>query len=167
MVIVVTGLGAASALVAALVFMGGMLLILYTDLTQQRIYNWILMLLVALYPPLAISSGFDFTAIVMAIGTAMLVFMAGIGCFSAGWLGVDSVKLAAICALWLGPETIISFTLWTLILGSMVTMSVMALRRKRALDEGRPYLAGQPLPFGPGMALAAVILFPQSTWGVI
>ena len=158
---------AASPLIAALVFMGGMIQVMYTDLTQQRIYDSAIVLLLAMYVPLAVMSGFDFTAIVMSLGTALIVFMAGFGCFSAGWLGSGSVKLAAICALWLGPETIIPFVLWTVILGSMVTLSVMALRRKRAREAGVKSRSREPLPFGPGIALAAVILFPQSTWGVM
>ena len=95
------------------------------------------------------------------------MFLAGFGCFYAGWLGGGDVKLAAVSALWLGPGTVIHFILWTAILGSIVTLSILALRRKRALERGRTTQHDRFLPYGPGMALAAIILFPQSSWGML
>ena len=157
----------ASVVTAAVVFMGAMLHVMYTDLTRQRIYNASMLFLLASYFPLALASGFSLEAIAMAIGTGLIVFMAGFGCFSAGWLGGGDVKLGAVSALWLGPEVVISYLLWTAILGSMVTLSILLLRRKRALEAGIPYDRAAALPYGPGMALAAIILFPQSTWGLI
>ena len=157
----------ASVITAAVVFMGAMLHVMYTDLTQQRIFNWVILLLLILYFPLAFTAGYELSAVAMAVGTAMIVFMAGFGFFSAGWLGGGDVKLAAASALWLGPETVVSYILWTAILGSMVTLSIMVLRRKRANETGSSYDPRASLPYGPGMALAAIILFPQSGWGVM
>lgn len=157
----------ASIITAAIVFMGAMMHVMYTDLTQQRIYNWAILMLLSLYFPLALSAGFDLQAVAMASGTAMIVFMAGLGCFSAGWLGGGDVKLAAVSALWLGPETVISYILWTAILGSIVTLSIMVLRRRQAMASGQDYNRHASLPYGPGMALAAIILFPQSNWGMM
>ena len=154
----------ASVLAAAAIFMGAMIHVIYTDLTQQRIPNRIVLLLLAAFLPLAAVSGFSFQTIAFAIGSAILIFVAGFGCFYAGWLGGGDVKLAAVCALWLGPGTVIHFVLWTAILGSIVTLSILALRRKRALETGQEYRRDRFLPYGPGMALAAIILFPQSSW---
>ncbi len=157
----------ASIVTAAIVFMGVMMHVMYTDLTQQRIYNWAVLLLLTLYFPLAVSAGFELQSIAMALGVGMIVFVGGLGCFSGGWLGGGDVKLAAVSALWLGPETVISYILWTAILGSMVTLSIMVLRRRRAIEAGLPYDSRASLPYGPGMALAAIILFPQSNWGLM
>lgn len=157
-----------SAFTASILFMGAMIHVLYTDLTQERIHNWLILSLLTVYFPLAMTAGFSLPHIAMSVGTGMIVFMAGLGCFSAGWLGGGDVKLAAVTALWLGPETVISYLLWTAILGSMITFSILALRRKRALEAGLGFNArGTSLPYGPGMALAAIILFPQSTWGIL
>lgn len=159
--------GSASMLAAAAIFMGAMIHVMYTDLTQQRIHNRVILLLLAVFVPLAAISGFSLQAISLSFGTAILVFIAGFGCFSAGWLGGGDVKLAAVSALWLGPGTVIHFILWTAVLGSMVTLSILALRRKRALESGQAYQRDRFLPYGPGMALAAIILFPQSSWGLL
>lgn len=154
----------ASVLAAAAIFMGAMIHVMYTDLTQQRIHNRVILLLLAAFLPLAAISGFSLQTIALSAGSAVLVFLAGFGCFYAGWLGGGDVKLAAVSALWLGPGTVIHFVLWTAILGSMITLSILALRRKRALENGLEYRRDRFLPYGPGMALAAIILFPQSSW---
>ena len=157
----------ASVITASVVFMGAMIWVMYTDLTQQRIPNAVILFLVVTYLPLALSAGFELDAMTYAFGSALIVFMAGFGCFSAGWLGGGDVKLAAVSALWLGHDTVISYVLWTAILGSIVTLSIMALRRKRAIDADLPFDRHTSLPYGPGMALAAIILFPQSGWGAL
>lgn len=159
--------GSASMLAAAAIFMGAMIHVMYTDLTQQRILNPVILLLLGAYLPLATISGMTLQTIILSFGSALLVFLAGFGCFHAGWLGGGDVKLAAVSALWLGPGTVIHFILWTAILGSIVTLSILALRRKRALESGRASQSDRFLPYGPGMALAAIILFPQSTWAVL
>lgn len=150
--------------IASLVFMGAMIHVMYTDLTQQRIHNWIIIGLVAVYLPLGLAAGFDLEDLAMGFGAGLIVFMAGFGCFAMGWLSASDVKLAAVSAMWLGPTVVIHYLLWTAILGTMITFAILALRRKRALEEGRLYHRGLPLPYGPGMALAAIILFPQSGW---
>lgn len=160
-------LGSASTITAAIVFMGAMIHAMYTDLTQERIHNWTILAMLALFVPLASTAGVGFNEITLAFGTALVVFMAGFGCFAAGWLGGGDVKLAAAAALWLGPGAVIPFVLWTAILGTMITLSILALRRKRMLDAGLDYQRPDFLPYGPGIALAAIVIFPQSTWGLM
>ena len=157
----------ASVVTAALVFMGAMMHVMYTDLTRQRIYNSVILVLLGLYFPLALTAGFSLDFVALSLGTGLVVFLGGFACFSAGWLGGGDVKLAAVSAVWLGPGTVIPFLLWTAILGSIVTVSIMVLRRKRAQEAGLPFDRAASLPYGPGMALAAIILFPQSSWGMM
>ena len=153
----------ASVITAAVVFMGAMLHVMYTDLTQERIHNWIILGMLGLFVPLASTAGFEFSQIAMAFGTALVVSLAGFGCFTAGWLGGGDVKLAATAALWLGPGSVIPFVLWTAILGTMITLSILALRRKRMMDAGMQYERPNFLPYDPKITLTTIIIFPQST----
>ena len=157
--------GTIFGIVASLIFMGAMVHVLYTDLTQERIHNWVIIGLIALYLPLGFAAGFELQDLAMGFGAGLIVFMAGFGCFTMGWLDAGDVKLAAVSAMWLGPTVVFHYLLWTAILGTMITFAILALRRKRALEEGREFRRGLPLPYAPGMALAAIILFPQSGWG--
>lgn len=155
------------ALLAAALFMGAMVVVLYTDLTKQVIPGWITLALLVIFLPMAISSGLDLQTIALSVGAGLMIFMAGFGCYTIGILDGPEIKLAAVSALWLGPGAALLYVLWTAILGTMVTFAILALRRKRAIEAGEAYRKEAFLPYGPGMALAAIILFPQSSWAFV
>lgn len=159
-------LASVAPMIAGAVFMGGMAHVIYTDLTTHRIRNWLIIALLVAYWPLAMIAEFSMGLIVASAGIGLLVFMTAFGCFAAGWVGGGDVKLAGVSVLWLGPDLAIIYLLWTAILGSLVALAILAARRLQVQRGEMAATLTTALPYGPGMALAAVILFPQSPWGL-
>src|SRR5690606_29414132 len=114
------GMSAATipALLACGLFGAGMLHAAVTDLRHRRIRNWLVAALAAAWAPMAIVVGVPGDQMVASALAAALVFFAGFGCFSAGWLGGGDVKLAAVAVLWLGAGQAITFLLLAAVLGA-------------------------------------------------
>lgn len=151
--------------IAAMLFLCAMLYATVSDLRRKRIPNWLVIALGAAYLPLALAAGYTPLEMVINLGAAALVFAAGLYCFSRGWLGGGDVKLAAVSSLWLGAGLTLPYLLLTALFGGAFTLAaliglrVMAHkgRRSGSLREGG-------LPYGPGMACAALLLFQISPW---
>ncbi|MEM1298782.1 MAG: pilus assembly protein CpaA, partial [Pseudomonadota bacterium] len=80
-------------------------------------------------------------------------------------IGGGDVKLGAVCTLWLGAALAVPYILLTAIFGALfAAAAVVGVRIMiRAGREGTSLREGG-LPYGPGMACAALLLFQLSPW---
>lgn len=154
-----------ASVVATLVFILAMLYVTVTDLRTKRIPNWLMITLAVAYLPLALAAGYAPEDMVLNLGAAAVVFAAGLYCFSRNWIGGGDVKLAAVTVLWLGAALAVPYVLLTAIFGAVFTIAaIVGLRMlARAGHEGGSLREGG-LPYGPGMACAALLLFQVSPW---
>ena len=88
-------------------------------------------------------------------GLAGFAVMLAIFLLSRGGMGGGDVKFALVLGMWLGWETALLSLLFAFIIGGVTGIMLMALKIKSRKD---------PVPFGPFMALSALIfvLFGQS-----
>jgi prepilin peptidase CpaA len=159
--------GGASALVACGIFAAGMIYATVTDLRHRRIRNWLVTALAICWAPMAIAAGLTVGQMAGSMLASVLVFAAGLGIFSAGWLGGGDVKLAAVAVLWLGAGQAVSFLFLTALLGAALSLVVLAARWLRPFAaDGRTgaEASAREVPYGPALALAAIGLLNGSPW---
>jgi len=149
---------------AVVIFFSGMLHASLTDLKHRKITNFTILALLALWLPVAVITGLPWDAMVTSVFAAVLVFILGFGCFCMGWVGGGDVKLAAIASLWLGAGLTPAFLMLATIFGAVIALifAAIAYLKRRS---GEPIQAElMMLPYGPGLASAAVVLFGKSQW---
>jgi prepilin peptidase CpaA len=141
------------------------------DLITMKIRNEIVLFLLAVYAAIAPLAGLDAVqigwsaAVAFGVLTGMFVF------FGFGWIGGGDAKLAAIIALWLGPEHTLSYLLYTAIFGGVLTLGLLQFRSMplpvycvripwlTQLHEPR-----NGVPYGVAIATAALFVFPSTIW---
>lgn len=156
---------------AALMFPGLMILAGVLDLTTMRIPNWLVVALLAGYAAAAPAAGLGLYPIGYAAAVAMIVFVAGFGCFAMGWIGGGDAKLAPVAVLWLGADHALIFLMWTALLGGALTLLQLAFRRaplpaawSRQDWIVRLHGGAAGVPYGIAMAAAALVVFPETIW---
>jgi len=109
------------------------------------------------------------------LGSAALIFAAGLVCFSRGWLGGGDVKLMSATILLVGAEGTMPFLLGMALAGGLLSVIVLIwtlyarkLSRAKsvsanAMREDHDTAPPPPsVPYGIAIAVAAVcVLFPQ------
>lgn len=100
-----------------------------------------------------------------------LVLAAGFTLFSFGAIGGGDAKLAAATALWLGSEHLLPYLVYAAICGGLLTLVLLKLRSvplpERISNVGwiaRLYRADEGVPYGIALAIAALIVYPQTPW---
>ncbi|MEM9108386.1 MAG: prepilin peptidase [Pseudomonadota bacterium] len=149
---------------AMVIFFGGMLHASITDLKHRKIANLTILGLLALWLPVALIAGLNGSAMLGSVSAAVLVFVLGFVCFCFGWCGGGDVKLAAVAVLWLGAAMAPAYLMLSAIFGALIALVfiVLAYLKRR---WGTPIQTdAKMLPYGPGLASAAVVLFGKSQW---
>ncbi len=132
---------------------------LITDARRYIIPNWTVLAVILLY----------FMAFFLLPGRINLLsgIYAGLGCFAVGYLifilrimGGGDVKLISALALWTGLETLLDFIFLTAIIGGVLTILLLIIRRIKRSSASLPRLLrkGQPVPYGIAIALAFLTL---------
>ena len=149
-----------SAGLAAIVFLGAMAVVIYTDLTTRQIHNKLIVLLLGLYAPLVIASGGGLAVLLSGVLAALPVLVLGFLCFSLGWMGGGDAKLMPVSVLWLGPALGIWYLLVGALLGAMLTLGLLLYRRVASTGP----TDDPEIPYGPALALSGALMFLQSWW---
>jgi prepilin peptidase CpaA len=147
------------ALPLCAVFVAAMALVIFTDLKWRIIPNWLVLGLLLAYPAglfgLSLGSEFMLGGLIVAGILFVLCFLA----FLKGWMGGGDAKLIPVIALWLGAALTPPFLIYATALGGLLTIAFIVLTKgRREADE--PLV----VPYGPALAVAALILFPGSQW---
>jgi prepilin peptidase CpaA len=95
--------------------------------------------------------------------------VAGMALFAAGWVGGGDAKLFAMACLWLGWDSMFEYTLVASLLGGMLTIALLMLRRLPlpALLAAQPWLVrladrNSGVPYGVALAIAALVVLPDT-----
>ena len=85
---------------------------------------------------------------------ALIVFLVGVGLFSAGAFGGGDVKLLAVTTLWAGPTMVLPFLIVTALAGGLLSLTVLM----RAQLAGRSlHVAAKPnVPYGVAIAIGGI-----------
>lgn len=143
------------------------------DLTSMKIRNWLVLLLVAVYAVLAPLAGLGLQEIGLGAIVAGTVFLCTFTLFGFGWIGGGDAKLATATALWLGADYVLGYLAYMAIFGGLLVLALLAFRNVK-LPTGwlvpawiaRLHSPQTGVPYGVAMALAALVVFPQTHWVV-
>jgi prepilin peptidase CpaA len=160
-------------LAAMLVFALAMVQAALSDLTTMKIRNGLVLVLLGAFATLAPLSGFAPSEIGLSAAVAAAVLVAGFLAFAQGWIGGGDAKLAAVTALWFGPDHTPVYLVYSALFGGILTL---ALLQFRALIPALPnFLHNRAwiarlhardcgVPYGVAMAIAALMVFPHTRW---
>ncbi|SFZ86437.1 prepilin peptidase CpaA [Devosia enhydra] len=141
----------------------------FSDLFTMRLSNGLALMVVIAFFAAALIAGLPFETIGMHVLAALLVLAIAFGLFAAGWVGGGDAKLVAAITLWLGFGLTLPYLVYASILGGILTLNILLLRRLplnpyfarwRWLE--RLHDAREGVPYGIALAIAAVVLYAQT-----
>jgi len=99
------------------------------------------------------------------------VLVIAVGFFSMGWIGGGDAKLAAATALWFGFDFLLDYLIYASLLGGVLTLLLIEFRTLPlpALLARQPWVLrlherGGGIPYGIALAVAALIVYPETAW---
>ncbi|MGH6840708.1 MAG: A24 family peptidase [Methylocella sp.] len=140
-----------------------------SDLLTMTISNRISIALAVLFIAMAFACGLPATQILwhLTAGAAVLVFAFGL--FAMGWIGGGDAKLAAATAIWLGFDRLGDYAISASLLGGVLTISIIALRKLPLPGvllarqwASRLHEPGTGIPYGIALATAGLMLYPET-----
>jgi prepilin peptidase CpaA len=141
------------------------------DFLTLKIRNALVLTLAACWLVLAPLAGFTLAELGWSAGVAAIVFAVTFTFFAFGWIGGGDAKLAPVAALWFAPTEVLSYFLYTALLGGLLTLMILQLRTRPlpAAWYRSGWLANlrdkrNGVPYGAAMAPAALIVFPSTAW---
>jgi prepilin peptidase CpaA len=143
----------------------------WSDLFSMTISNRLSLLLVPGFFLLAPFAGIGLDALPMHVAVAGIMLAVGFTCFAMGWIGGGDAKLAAVAALWLGPENMLDFVMIATLLGGALTLFIMNFRQAllpatliRQDWVARLHDMEAGVPYGIALSAAALWCYPYSVW---
>jgi prepilin peptidase CpaA len=142
-----------------------------SDLLTMTISNRVSLILAGSFFVLAIWSGMPFATIGMHVAAGLVVLVVTFVFFARGWIGGGDAKLAAATALWLGFDQLLNYLVFASLFGGILTFTIIRFRlmplpsalanqewakRLHRMDAGVPY--------GIALALAALMIYPDTPW---
>lgn len=140
-----------------------------SDLLTMRISNRLVGIVAISFFPIALFAGADLSLIGMHLAAAALVLTITFGLFALGWIGGGDAKLTAAIGLWFGFDLLLPFLFYASLFGGVLTLALLVGRRQplpallvRADWAVRLHHPKTGVPYGIALALAAMIVYPQS-----
>jgi prepilin peptidase CpaA len=154
-----------------LVFPAMMAFAASSDLITMTISNRISLILIGGFFVLAVMTGMPLAEIGMHLAASAVVLLCAFAFFAFRWIGGGDAKLAAATALWFGFDQLLNYVLIASLLGGVLTLAIMRFR----LMPLPGFLANQEwakrlhrmdadIPYGIALALAALVIYPDTPW---
>jgi prepilin peptidase CpaA len=154
---------------ALIVFPLLMIFAAFSDLFTMTIPNRVSLLLVGAYFGLALYLGVPMETIALHASAGMAMLLLTFGMYYFRWIGGGDAKLAAAAALWLGWELLLQYGLVASLAGGVVTLAILLLRHYDLPERIRSaeFIArladkNGGVPYGIALALAGLVVYPQS-----
>lgn len=144
-----------------------------SDVLSLRIRNWVVALGAVAFVPVALASNMPFAEITAAVVAGVAVLTIGFTLFALNVVGGGDAKLAAVAVLWCGAGQAIQFLSNAALLGGLLVIAVLALRRVQrsyatgflgsipSLQEGR-----REIPYGVALSLGGFSVLPHTAWSL-
>ena len=140
-----------------------------SDLFTMTISNRVSIILVTSFIGFALLAGLPLEKIGMHLACGFAVLVLTFTFFAFNWVGGGDAKLAASTAVWLGWSNIMDYGVLTSILGGLLTIAFINLRKwplppwAEAREwMARLYNAENGVPYGLALAAAGLIMFPET-----
>jgi prepilin peptidase CpaA len=156
-------------MVALLLFPAGMAFAASSDLLTMRISNKLVLFLVASFCGLAVIINLPLQQFAMHVACALVVLAVGFTLFALRVIGGGDAKLAAATTLWLGFGLTLPYLVYAALLGGVLTLLILALRRLpltpflaryRWLERLHDKKSG--VPYGIALAMAGLLTYSNS-----
>lgn len=142
-----------------------------SDLTTMKIRNGLVLLFLLAFVLLAPFAGFTASEIGWSIAVAAGVLVCTFAFFALGWMGGGDAKFAAVTVLWLGADHTALYLIYTALFGGVLTVGLLLLRSSiltawlgNSSWVARLLSPKSGIPYGVAMALAGLLVFPQTRW---
>lgn len=140
-----------------------------SDLLTMRISNKLVMLLAAGFVVMALLVELPLQQFAMHVLCALVVLVIAFGLFAMRWIGGGDAKLAAATTLWLGFGLTLPYLAYTALLGGVLTLLILILRRMpvNSIIVKLPWLSRlhdpkQGVPYGIAMAIAGLLTYSNT-----
>jgi prepilin peptidase CpaA len=141
------------------------------DLLSLRIPNWLTLLIAASFFPMAFATGMPLAGIGEHALIGFGLLMAGFALFSFGLFGGGDAKLLAAAGLWFGTSQTLPFIIFTMLVGGALAFAVgiwsivaMSWEIHDMPFWSRVTSIKPNVPYGYALAVAAILVFPDSWW---
>jgi len=146
-------------------------LILYgawSDMRDLRIPNWVSLSLLVAFLAVTVAVAMPLETIAWHFVAGTVTLMAGFVLFALGYFGGGDAKLMAAGALWVGWDQVLIFALAVLLVGGVLSLLVVLLRKGLGLwpdwlvrnAEGL-FVPNKSVPYGIAIATGAMIMLPR------
>jgi prepilin peptidase CpaA len=157
------------SILVMLLFPACMAMAASSDLLTMRISNRLVLFLVAGFCLVAIVINLPLQQFAMHVACALVVLAVGFTLFALRWIGGGDAKLAAATTLWLGFGLTLPYLVYAALLGGVLTLAILALRRLpltpflaryRWLERLHDNKSG--VPYGIALAVAGLMTYTNS-----
>lgn len=160
--------------VGVVVFLGLSAYAAFSDIARYRIANWISLAILADFIVVAVYASvmgsLEPMMIVWSLGVGITMLIAGLALFAAGVFGGGDAKLLAASAVWFGWSGLYRYILLVALLGGLLALVVLGLRRfapkllQHDPQSGQTWLSNllsgdHGIPYGVALAVASWLMF--------
>ncbi|HXL67701.1 MAG TPA: prepilin peptidase [Xanthobacteraceae bacterium] len=142
-----------------------------SDLITMTISNRLSLALCAAFFLVAMAVGMPVADMGRHVLASLVVLAVAFAFFARGWIGGGDAKLAAATALWLGFAHLMDYLLVASVIGGVLTLLILELRRLPlpAVLARKPWIARlhdvkTGIPYGIALALAGLAVYPDSAF---
>ena len=144
-----------------------------SDIRFLRIRNGVLALGAAAFIPVSFAIDMPAADIAAAIVVSLAVLAGGFILFALGVIGGGDAKLATVAVLWCGAAQAIPFLLNSALLGGLLAIVLITVRRLLRGDAGNRFRGVAALqeghgemPYGVALALSGFTVLPNTAWAL-
>lgn len=156
--------------IALLFFPLFMALAATSDLLTMKISNRLVLTLFIGFFVMALAMNFTMQEVMMHMAAGAIVLVFAFIFFAMGWVGGGDAKLAAATSLWLGFGMTLPYLVYAAILGGVLTLGLLAVRRYplpaaliRVDWVARLHDQKTGIPYGIALAVAGLITYSNTT----
>tara|TARA_R110000868_G_scaffold53744_9_gene168683 strand:- start:5488 stop:5985 length:498 start_codon:yes stop_codon:yes gene_type:complete len=154
-------------------FVALMLVAAFADATRFTIPNWLSIAVAALFPVAALIAGLGWPEAGLHLLTGFVGLLLGMALFAAGWVGGGDAKLFAGGTLWFGWPIAVAFLIHTVLVGGVLVLALILLRRVLPLAgvsperlTGTALAPAAPVPYGIAIAGGAIWTLPATVFAL-
>jgi prepilin peptidase CpaA len=151
------------------IFPGTMAFAAATDLFTMTVPNRLALALAAFFFVAAPLAGLGWSDIGLHVALAPAALVVTFALFSFGWIGGGDAKLFAATCLWLGPEALFSYSIYTALIGGALALVLLFWRGLPlpAMLSSQDWLVRlhdprEGVPYGLALAAAGLLVYPET-----
>ena len=140
-----------------------------SDFLTMKITNRLVLLVLASYVVVAPIAGIPFGTMLWSFGIAFAVLVVTFTLFQLGVIGGGDAKMCPAIMLWVGPTLGLEFAIMFSLLGGVLTIVLLLVRRAPPM----PIIGGQDwyvrlthpksgIPYGIAFAAGALLVYPET-----